>query len=182
MWIGSSLVILYLSKDAGALAESTQSTTFAQLDHRESKILGALQNHPGISLQLFGIQDVLDSGAMSKNAKRVVYQSFVRKVRVYANIYGPVSLFKPIGVFASKVKVFLQDPECCDRNVQYHNPQRRFPGHDGVQYTQSMKVVQPAEPEVEEICKPCDLFAHLQCDCDLAESESLKTLETPLCP
>ena len=180
MSIGGSLIALSLSKEADSLIEPKHSTIFAKLDFRESKVLGALQDHPEISLQLYGMQDVLDSGAKSASAKRVAYQSFIRKVRVYANIYGPMSLFEPIGSFASKAKVFLQDPEHCDRNVQYHNPHRLFPDQDGVQYTQSMKIVQPPEPEVEDIVKPIDLFAVFQSDRDLSESEIPRMLEIPL--
>ena len=172
--VGSSLIILCLSKNAESLVEPMQSTRFAQLDHRELKVLGALQDHTGISVQLFGIQDVLDNGTKSKNAKQV------RNVRVYANIYAPMSLFESVGIFASKVKVFLQEPDHCDRNVQYHNPHRLFPDQDGIQYTQSVKVAQPVEPEVEDIVKPLDLSADPQCNRDLAESTSPKTLETQL--
>lgn len=177
---GTSTISLYLSRDATALWNSHQSTEFAELDYRDSKILGALQNHSGVSLQLFGLQDVLDSGAKSKKAKRIVNQSSVGKIRVYANIYGPLNLFESVGIFASNAKVFLQDPEHCDRNVQYRNPHRMFSDGDNVQYTQSMNVTQSTEPEVIEILEPVDLFADLEIERDLAETEPSDTLRTPL--
>lgn len=174
------MINLSLSKDTFALLEPHQSTKFAELDYREAKILGALQHRSGVSLQLFGLQDVSDSGAKSKKARRIVYQNFIGKIRVYANIYGPLSLFESVGIFASKAKIFLQDPEYCDRNVQYHNPHRMFSDGDKVQYTQSMNITQPTEPEVVEILEPLDLFADLEFERDIVESEPSDTLRTPL--
>lgn len=139
-----------------------------------------MQNHSRVSLQLFGLQDVLDSGAESKKTKRIVYQSFVGKIRVYANIYGPLNLFESVDIFASNAKVFLQDSKHCDRNIQYRNPHRMFSDGDKVQYTQSMNVTQSTEPKVVEILEPLDLFADLEFERDLAETEPSNTLRTPL--
>jgi hypothetical protein len=55
-----------------------------------------------------------------------------------------------------------------------------FSDGDKVQYTQSMNVTQSTEPKVVEILEPLDLFADLEFERDLAETEPSDTLRTPL--
>ena len=43
---------------------------------------------------------------------------------LYITVYGPVELFDEIGEWFQGYNVYLQDPQSCDLDVRYCNPQR----------------------------------------------------------
>ena len=179
---------------SGALAEShadiqpTPLTLFRdctaildeiiELDLRTSKILRILQADAAIMLQIFTVPSKDDNKPGRKSQKRAMDMGY----NLCANIYGPRDLADLVGEFASQCKLFLQDPQNCDRNVQYVNP-HRMP-FDEVVFTSSLQLLAPdsAPPKIE-IRQAQDLFRDLEFDENLAETDlPPKLLKTTLKP
>jgi hypothetical protein len=100
--------------------------------------------------------------------------------RLLVNIYGPAELSDDIGHFAQESRIFLQDPEYCDRNVEYLNP-HRLPREDGlVLYTQSLPVVEFTVKIEEPIENPFDILATAEDNEALLEALPHSGLRTSL--
>jgi hypothetical protein len=73
-------------------------------------------------------------------------------------IYGSPDLFEAIGKFADTCEIYLQDPEHCDRNVEYRNPHRLSRRGEKALYTQSLPKVQTVPNLQRSIVSPFDLL------------------------
>ena len=179
---------------SGALAEShagikpTPSTLFRDcstildkiidLNTRTSKILRTLQADSAIILQIYTVPNKAENKLSRKCQKREMDMGYLLCV----NIYGPRDLADLVGDFASQRKLFLQDPQHCNRNVEYINP-HRMP-FDEVVFTSSLQLLEPesAPPKIE-VRQTQDLFRDFEFDEDLAEThlppDVLKTTLQP---
>ena len=136
------------------------------LDTRISKILRTLKADVAITLQTFTIPSNAENKARRKGQKGGTDIGYVLCV----NIYGPRDLADVVGEFASQCRLFLQDPQHCDRNVEYLNP-HRMP-FDEVVFTSSLQLLVPeSESPKMEIRQTQDLFHDFECDEDLAETD-----------
>ena len=136
------------------------------LDIRTSRILRTLQADAAIMLQLLTVP----SRAENKTRRRGQKGEMDMGYALFVNIYGPRDLADLVGEFASKCNLFLQDPQYCDRNVEYLNP-HRMP-LDEVVFTSSLKLLAPesAPPKIE-VRQTQDLFRDFEFDEDLAETD-----------
>ena len=136
------------------------------LDSRTSKILRTLKADVAITLQTFTVPIYTENKTRRKGQKGETDIGFVLCV----NIYGPRDLADVVGDFASQCKLFLQDPQHCDRNVEYLNP-HRMP-FDEVVFTSSLQLLVPeSSPPRIEVRQTQDLFRDFECDEDLVETD-----------
>ncbi|KAL8792042.1 MAG: hypothetical protein Q9195_005383 [Heterodermia aff. obscurata] len=136
------------------------------LDSRTSKIVRTLQADPAVKLQPFTVPSNPENINTRKSQKKEMDIGYVLCV----NIYGPADLADLVGDFASQCKLFLQDPQHCDRIVEYRNP-HRMP-FDEVVLTNSLQLLAPdsSTPKIE-VRQTQDLFGHFEFDEDLTETE-----------
>jgi hypothetical protein len=90
-------------------------------------------------------------------------------------IYGQASLSETVGYYLQECEFYLQDPEHCDCNVPYTNPQCL--SHGEIVMTGSINCL---ESTLETVHDPSGIFDTLTTTLKLAETETPKTLKTNL--
>lgn len=169
-------------RDCNGLTSLNEDSEVAGLDCKMAQIFKVLCREPTVSLQAFLAQNTLLDGLDKGQFKNGTTNSHPGATHLYVNVYGPATIVDSIGTFASKCGLFLQDPQHCDRDVEYRNPHRISFEDDVPVYTQSMRVTQNPSLEIEEIGKPLDLFRDLELEESLAESEPGSAVRTKLYP
>ena len=128
-----------------------------------------LQNSSSLRLQMY-CQAKSGFVGRSYGKKLVQLQHELRVV-----IYGQASLSEPVGHYLQKCEFYLQDPEHCDCNVPYTNPQCL--SHDEIVMTDSLNCLESTSETVHD---PSGIFDTLSTTLELAETETPKTLKTNL--
>ena len=182
MSIETTFIPLSLSDDCIAVHHTANSLNFAGLDRRTAIILMALRAEPGVTLQLFGFQNVSEIEAESRKSKRVAHQAFSRDICLSCNVHGPPGRFDAMGTFASKCKLYWQDPYNCDRDVPYQNPHRISFDDEPTAFTQHLETSQIGSVEIEVVRRPLDLLTDLGTECHLVESNQPSSMRTKLFP
>jgi hypothetical protein len=183
----STPVPLKLQSDSVTLLNADTHATYGQLDPLVGRVLAALQQGTSIALQLqavepdnYGIDQMNDRARSRRSSKRMPPPS------LHVIIYGARHLFKAVGDFIAKYHYFLQQPQHCNRNVEYCNPhclsaespQRVFTQDlDNFSGQQSLHV-----NKMYLNSNPIDAFTDAS-DCSkLPETETPRNLKTPLYP
>ena len=128
-----------------------------------------LQNSSSLRLQMY-CQAKSGFVGRSYGKKLVQLQHELRVV-----VYGQASLSEPVGHYLQKCEFYLQDPEHCDCNVPYTNPQCL--SHDEIVMTGSLNCLESTSETVHD---PSGIFDTLSTTLELAETETPKTLKTNL--
>lgn len=92
-------------------------------------------------------------------------------------IYGPVEHADKVGKFLVHCELYLQDPQRCDLQVPYRNPQS-FWAQEG----DESRVIQDTAPVSEQqfFKAPPDLLQDLEYDGELAKAQQPSALKTEL--
>lgn len=94
-----------------------------------------------------------------------------------ANLYGPMEIFDDVGDFLQDNDRYLQDPNGCNRNVQYRNPHMIAGLDDIPQWTSDLDSLLD---DCEKLQEATGLMDSLQTDERLTESETPPSLKTAL--
>jgi len=139
-------------------------------------VLRVLSSESRIELQLCCSLD-LTSASLRGNAQQEQFRGSINSLS--ANIYGSMDMFDDVGVFLQSVGVFLQDPQDCDRNVQYRNPHRLSALDEEALMTYEMR--RKSEFVAEKILQtPVDVLSDLETTAVLSEADSPDCLATEL--
>ena len=168
-----------LVRNCDALARPQDAEEVAYLDTKTASILSTLQRDQEIRLQAFVIPPNRDQAMPRKSQRPSTNTTRIATHCLCVNIYGSSSLGEALGAFASRCKLFLQDPRNCDRNVEYLNP-HRMPLQEVV-FTHSLHfhVPDPMVPEIE-IRKPQDIFRDFELDGTIDETDPPAMLKSIL--
>ncbi len=192
--IGPSIA-LTLQSDVVTLHYSDTSSVYGRLHPVASQILKVLQREPSISLQLYisacepGPPTRASDKARSQRSRK---RHTDRSLQVI--IYGSRHLFNSIGTFLSGCRfadskestasTYLQQPQHCDRNVQYCNPHCLSPQTSHYVFTFDLE--EPAQqsstyvPSMYIAINFIDRFADVSASDMLGETESPSCLKTKL--
>jgi SWI/SNF-related matrix-associated actin-dependent regulator of chromatin subfamily A3 len=97
-----------------------------------------------------------------------------------AILFGTLAMEKTVGDYLSGYRMYLQDPLCCERSVQYRNPHIIPPEPGEVIMTDSFNCL-PGNLEVERLEVGPDLLAQLMEDeLLLTETEAPSIVKTAL--
>ena len=177
----SDPVMVTLSPECDTVARADDGDSLASLGSRDAKILRTLMEDPEIALQIFLGPSTDNQSVFGNHPRSSLRLKETWTQCLCVNIYGPPELFDPIGTFASKCQLYLQDPRYCDRNVEYRNP-HRMPFEEAV-YTSSLHLQVPnPDSSTIEIREPMDMFRDIGLEEELAETESPRILKTSLQP
>jgi hypothetical protein len=108
-----------------------------------------------------------------KKAQKIVYADCELSVIVY----GQATQSESVGNFLQACGVYLQDPEHCDCDVPYLNPQCLSQPDSGIVMTSSL---QPLASTSESIHDPSDIFGGLSSVLELGETETPANMKTRL--
>ena len=109
------------------------------LSKKSAQVLNSLRNASGLSLQYFlrWISGSAYEGTFSLGkGDRATSQP---RWSLFVNLYGAARLAEDVGSFAEACGICLQDPEHCDRNVEYRNPHRLLRDDGAIFYTQFLQ-------------------------------------------
>jgi hypothetical protein len=162
----TSTAVVNLSLDGSTLLWHDHKTeVYATLtDGREAQILNTLQQAPGVAAQFVAFQ-FSDYAARKPERERQ---------HLCAIVYGSFRLFEAIGQYLVHQKLHLQDPQYCDRNVEYRNPHRMLRPGQPVLHTHALNQVQSTSDLLGVNSDPNDLF-----DVD-TKKQTLEASETHL--
>jgi SWI/SNF-related matrix-associated actin-dependent regulator of chromatin subfamily A3 len=149
---------------------------FGELDRRTFKFLEVLSGEDRIALQLYCQPESRDDSLTLKRPR----QGQVCSVSLSVVIYGCPELFDSVGDFVSCSRMFLQDPQRCDRNVKYRNPHRLSWSDDENQYTQSINTVGQVPVDIRTFEAPPDQLVGFESEENHLETEGSSKLKTPL--
>lgn len=169
-----------LVSDCNGFTSPNIAGEVARLESKTAQIFMVLCREPGVSIQAFLAGNTLPSGIHKRQHTKSIIVNQAKAIYLCANIYGPATISDSVGDFASKCGLYLQDPQHCDRNVEYQNPHRISFEDDVPVYTQSMHAFQHPRLEIKEISKPFDLFRDLELEESLTESEPCSAVRTKL--
>jgi SWI/SNF-related matrix-associated actin-dependent regulator of chromatin subfamily A3 len=150
---------------------------FGELDCRTFKFLDILADEGRVTLQLYCQLESKDDPSDRKRPR----SSRARAVNLSVIIYGCLDVFDLVGDFMSRSKMFLQEPQHCDRNVRYRNPHRLSWTNDEDKYTQSLDTPEQVPIDIKAFEALPDLLAEFGSQDSLLETEVSPTiLGTPL--
>lgn len=157
-----------------------QERAVGTLARKTIQILRTLQDGSGVSLQYFlkwisgsAYEGTYSWGKGDRAPSRSRWGLFV-------NLYGPARLAEDVGSFVEACRICLQDPEHCDRNVEYRNP-HRLPRNDGaIYYTQSLPRTEFKLGVEETIENPFDLLSTTEDDDSFSDAPLPLGLRTML--
>ncbi|KAF7509219.1 hypothetical protein GJ744_008279 [Endocarpon pusillum] len=176
-------ILVDLNPDGQTLIEvdvDGQERAVGTLRRKSVEILKTLQKGSSLSLQYFlrwisgsAYEGTFSCGKEDRATSQPRWSLFV-------NLYGPTRLAEDVGSFAEACGICLQDPEHCDRNVQYCNPQK-LPRDDGaIFYTQSLPRIEFTFGVEEIIENPFDLLASTEEDDSFSDAPLPPGLRTML--
>lgn len=178
--ITQNIAPLYLPLRSTTLRRVADGEVLADLEKTtHARLLSDLRHAQGFDLQIFALDTEMEVAHSQRTmaSKRLKSRAVFR---IFAIIYGPLSAYKAVGAYIGRFELNLQDPIFCDRNVEYHNPQRLRRIGQPVLYTYSIGSAQMCT-SVEEIgTKACDLFALLEDEKSYAETDAPHALSTKL--
>jgi hypothetical protein len=178
--ITQNIAPLYLPPQSTTLRRVTDGEVLADLEKAtHAKLLSDLRHAQGFDLQIFAL-DTENEGAHSQRTMASKRLKSRAVLRIFAIIYGPLSAYKAVGAYIGRFGLNLQDPIFCDRNVEYHNPQRLRRIGQPVLYTHSLGDAQMCTSVEELGTKACDLFALLEDEKNYAETDAPQALSTKL--
>lgn len=163
--LASSLVTAVTIRDKDLTLSSEPNVTIGTFDAFIAKILGTLSSQDGLQLQSY-------IGQQSRFHLRAP-KDYHPTLSVI--IYGPPDSSELVGTWLLQCDLHLQDPEHCDRNVVYVNPQSLVQNPRMTQ-EQCMEVSQ----EIDDFAQASDLLADLESEESLAEAISPLAISTPL--
>ena len=176
-------ILVCLNPDGQTLIEvdiDGQERAVGTLRRKSVEILKTLHNGSSLSLQYFlrWISGSAYEGTFSWGKEgRATSQP---RWSLFVNLYGPTRLAEDVGSFAEACGICLQDPEHCDRNVEYCNP-HRLPRDDGaIFYTQSLPRIEFTLGVEETIENPFDLLATTEDDDSFSDAPLPLGLRTML--
>jgi len=178
--ITQNIAPLYLPLGSTTLRRVADGEAFADLEKAtHGRLLSDLRHAQGFDLQIFA----LDTENEVAHSQRTMASKRLKSrpiLRIFAIIYGPLSAYKAVGAYIGRFGLNLQDPIFCDRNVEYHNPQRLRRIGQPVLYTHSLGDAQMCTSVEELGTKACDLFALLEDEKNYAETDAPQALSTKL--
>jgi hypothetical protein len=178
--ITQNIAPLYLPPRSTTLRKAADGEVLADLEKAtHAKLLSDLRQAQGFDLQIFA----LDTENEVAHSQRTMASTRLKSkvvLRIFAIVYGPLSAYKAVGVYIGRFGLNLQDPIFCDRNVEYHNPQRLRRVGKPVLYTHSLGSAQMCTSVEEFGASACDLFALLEGEKNYAETDAPHALSTNL--
>jgi SWI/SNF-related matrix-associated actin-dependent regulator of chromatin subfamily A3 len=143
-----------------------------------SRILGEFKLADEVMMQLYcHSKTALPSGELSKGRRQ---GKASKSWFLNAILFGTLGLENIVGDFLSGYRMYLQDPLCCERSVQYRNPHIIPPELDEVIMTDSFNCL-PGNLEIERLEVGPDLLAQLiEDELLLAETEAPSIVKTAL--
>ena len=178
--ITQNIAPLYLPLQSTTLRRVADGEVLAELEKAtHAKLLSDLRHAQGFDLQIFA----LDTENEVAHSQRTMASKRLKSravLRIFAIIYGPLSAYKAVGAYIGKFGLNLQDPIFCDRNVEYHNPQRLRRIGQPVLYTHSLGSAQMCTSVEELGTSAYDLFALLGDEKNYAETDAPQALSTKL--
>jgi len=178
-------VPLKLQSDSVTLLNADTHATYGQLDPLAAKVLAVFLQETSIALQLqavepgnYGIDQMNDGARSRRSSKRMPPPS------LHVIIYGARHLFEAVGDFMAKCHYFLQQPQHCNRNVEYCNPHCLSAQSPQRVFTQDLEDFSGHQSlHVNKMylnSNPIEAFTDAS-DCSkLPETESPRNLKTPL--
>lgn len=176
-------ILVCLNPDGQTLIEvdiDGQERAVGTLRSKSVEILKRLQKENSLSLQYFlrWITGSAYEGTYSwGKGDRVTSQP---RWSLFVNLYGPTRLAEDVGSFAEDCGICLQDPEHCDRNVEYCNPHRLSRDDRAIFYTQSLPRTEIKLGVEEAIEDPFDLLATTEDDDSFSDAPLPLGLRTML--
>jgi hypothetical protein len=178
--ITQNIAPLYLPPQSTTLRRVADGEVLADLEKAtHAKLLSDLRHAQGFDLQIFA----LDTENEVAHSQRTMASKRLKSrpiLQIFAIIYGPLSAYKAVGAYIGKFGLNLQDPIFCDRNVEYHNPQRLRRIGQPVLYTHSLGSAQMCTSVEELGTKAFDLFALLEDEKSYVETDAPQALSTEL--
>lgn len=175
---------LTIKDDSCTLLDTISNTAFGCLDPKSVKIISVLRKE--LELQVFAgsistaASDLLREYTNASGRSR--QPNLTSSLGLFVIIYGPSTLSKSVGLFASRCNLHLQHPWHCNRNVPYQNPQSLSPKNTDTIYTSSLSDVYDMEILSGSgiFRNPIDLFADSTEQETLADAASPQALHTVL--
>ena len=145
------------------------------LDQRTATILAELSRQRGLVLQC-RISMKGSVQCRANNGPRPVKQALIE---LSVTLYGHMEYFDRVGDFLLNCSLYLEDPDGCDRNVRYRNPQSLWGLDDNdLRMTQSATVKINCDFDLFE--DSSDLLEGLEYEQELPETPQPSALMTPL--
>jgi hypothetical protein len=178
--ITQNITPLYLPPRSTTLRKAPDGEVLADLENAiHARLLSDLRRGRGFDLQIFAL-DTENEVAHSQRTMASKRHKSRAVLRIFAIVYGPLSSYKAVGAYIGRFGLNLQDPIFCDRNVEYHNPQRLRRIGQPVLYTHSLGSAQMCTSVEEFGVSACDLFALLEGEKNYAETDTPHALSTNL--
>ncbi|KAL9593232.1 MAG: hypothetical protein Q9179_006010 [Wetmoreana sp. 5 TL-2023] len=114
-------ISLSLQDDGTTLVDSQSNVEFGAISSKTKSIISVLNKE--LSIQIYANYAAsLIPEFTSSRPQKLRRKADAPPIELSVIVYGPSSLFEPVGIFATKCNIYLQHPRYCNRNVPYHNP------------------------------------------------------------
>ncbi|KAL8726717.1 MAG: hypothetical protein Q9181_005944 [Wetmoreana brouardii] len=174
-------ISLNLLDDGTTLVDSRSNVPFGTISSRAKSIISVLSKE--LSIQISANYAVSSApGLIASRPKKLGKKVDSPPIELSVIVYGPPSLFEPVGIFAIKCGVYLQYPRYCNRNVPYHNPHCLSREDERIVYTHDLQD-QPniANPTAFEApCNPIDVLLNAGQQEHLSEAFAPDAVRTTL--
>jgi hypothetical protein len=113
-----------------------------------------------------------DQSVAPSSQRRAKFAGRTVSCSLSITLYGTMELFELVGKFFQSNDVYLQDPQCCERNVRYCNPHRlSFSDLDSCIRTSELGQHTAQLVELAQHEPASDLLGVLESQMDLPETE-----------
>ena len=169
-------IIQVTLNEPNVLVRAGSQEVFANLAQRTATMLRNLEVY--CTLQLFCLTNTQHEAHDSSHHKQSGKKGIITPTILCVNVYGPSDIGESVGEFFTKLKMHLQDPVHCDRDVVYLNPHLLCNDRERVTTLSLTKAC--SAPDIEHVADKPDLYELLRNEETLPETETPATLITGL--